>query len=167
VAAWFTVIITVEVPALQGPAPSGSLVVNVSVTEPLAMEGVYVDVSEFTFEKLPVGALQVEVVALPPMLPAKVIVPPAQTVCTAPALAVAAWFTVIITVEIPALQGPAPSGSLVVNVRVTEPLAIEGVYVDVSEFAFEKLPVGALQVEVVALPPMLPAKVIVPPAQTV
>ncbi len=36
----FTVITTVDVAAVQGPAPSGSLVVKVSVTLPLAIVGV-------------------------------------------------------------------------------------------------------------------------------
>ena len=36
-------------------------------------------------------------------------------------------FTVITTVEIAAVHGPAPSGSFVVNVRVTFPLVILGV----------------------------------------
>ena len=35
-----TVISTVEVAAVQGPAPSGSLVVKVNVTVPLVMLGV-------------------------------------------------------------------------------------------------------------------------------
>ena len=36
----FTVIIKFDVVALQGPAPSGSFVVSVNVTVPLAMLGV-------------------------------------------------------------------------------------------------------------------------------
>src|SRR5688572_21989469 len=167
VGAWLTVITTVEVTAVHGPAPSGSLVANVSVTVPLAMLGVYVDVSELALENVPLGADRSEEVALPPIIPASVIVPPAQTVCTAPAFAVGAWLTVITTVEVAAVHGPAPSGSLVVKVSVTVPLAILGVYVDVSELALENVPLGADQVEEVALPPIVPASVIVPPAQTV
>ena len=73
-------------------------------------------------EKVPLGAVQVELVALPPILPAKVIVPPAHTVCTVPALAVAAGLTVIVLVALTAVQGPA--GSLVVNVNVTVPVKL-------------------------------------------
>ena len=78
---------------------------------------------------------------------------------------IGAELTVIITVEVAA--GHAALGLLVVNVKVTVPLAILGVYVDVREAVLEKVPLGALQVDVVALPPMVPAKVIVPPAHTV
>ena len=80
---------------------------------------------EFTLEKFPLGALHVEVVALPPMLPAKVIVPPAHTLCGFPAFAVAAAFTVITTVEV--ATGHGPDGSSVVKVSVTVPFEMEGV----------------------------------------
>ena len=66
-------------------------------------------------------------VALPPTEPANVIVPPAQTVWALPDVAVAAWFTVMVTVDVAATQGPAPSGSFDVNVSTTVPLAMEGV----------------------------------------
>ena len=125
------------------------------------------DVSELAFEKIPLGALHVELIALPPMEPAKVMVPPAHTVCGVPAFAVAAGLAVISTVEVAGKQGPAPSGSFVVKVSVTVPLPILGVYVDVNEFTFEKVPLRALHVELVALPPIVPAKEMVPPAQTV
>ena len=41
-------------------------------------------------ENVPLGALHVALVALPPILPAKVTVPPAHTLWAVPALAVAA-----------------------------------------------------------------------------
>ena len=85
------------------------------------------DVKEDALENVPLGAVHVEVVALPPLVPANVIVPPEQTVCGAPALAVAAGFTVITTVEVAAVHGPAPSGSFVVKVSVTVPVVIDGV----------------------------------------
>ena len=77
--------------------------------------------------KLPEAALQVPVVTLPPIVPARLIVPPAHTVWAVPALAVAAWFTVIVTVDVAATHGPLPSGSFVVKVSITVPLEIEGV----------------------------------------
>ena len=128
------------------------------------------DVSEFTSEKFPLGALHVEVVAPPPTLPAKVIVPPVQVVCGFPAFAVGGFaheqlFTVITTVEV--ATGHGPEGSLVVRVSVTVPFEMDGVYVEVREFTLEKFPLSALHVEVIALPPMLPARVTDPPAQTV
>ena len=123
----FTVITTVETAAAHGPAPSGSLVVKVNVTFPLVIVGLNVDVSEAAFENVPLGAVQVELAALPPMLPDKVTVPPAHIVCPEPAFAVAARFTVTVMVEVVAEQGPAPSGSLVVKVNVTEPLVMLGV----------------------------------------
>ena len=117
--------------------------------------------------KLPLGALQVELTALPPMLPPKFTVPPSQIVCGNPALAIGARFTVTTTLLVAATQGPAPSGSFEAKFKVTVPDAIDGVYVEVNELMFEKLPVPDVHVELVALPPMLPAKVIVPPPQTV
>ena len=106
-------------------------------------------------------------VAPPPNEPDRVAVEPEQIVWFGPALTVAIGFTMITTVEVAAEQGPVPSGSLVVNVNVTVPLAILGVYVEVSEVALENEPLGADQVELVALPPMLPASVIELPAHTV
>jgi hypothetical protein len=45
-------------------------------------------------------------------------------------LAVAAGFIVIVLIAVTAVQGPAPSGSLVVNVNVTVPVKLAaGVYV--------------------------------------
>ena len=86
------------------------------------------DVKEDAFEKVPLGALHVELVALPPIAPLNVIVPPAHTVCAEPALAVAAGFTVITTVDVAGVHGPpAPSGSFVVKVSVTVPVVIDGV----------------------------------------
>jgi hypothetical protein len=122
-----TVMTTVETAAMQGPAPSGSLVVSVRVTVPLLMLGVYVEVRELELENDPLGALHVALVALPPTAPDRVTEFPEQTFCGEPAFAVAGASTVMTTVEIATLQGPAPSGSLVVSVRVTVPLAILGV----------------------------------------
>jgi len=73
-------------------------------------------------ENVPLAALQVEVVALPPMLPARVTLPPAHTVWGVPALAVASGLTVIITVLVTGAQEPD-----VVSVNVTVPLVILGV----------------------------------------
>jgi hypothetical protein len=90
---------------------------------------------------------------------------PEQIAATAAKVGVTLGLTFIVTVDVAA--GHAPAGSFVVSVKITEPVIIVGVYVDVNEAAFEKVPLGAVQVEVVALPPMVPANVIVPPAQTV
>ena len=49
-------------------------------------------------ENDPLGALHVEFVALPPIVPAKFTDPPVHIVCGVPAFAVAAALTVIITV---------------------------------------------------------------------
>ena len=71
----------VEETAGQGPVPSGSLVVNVSVTTLPDMLGVYVDVSELILENVPLGADHEALVALPPNpAPERVTVPPSQTV---------------------------------------------------------------------------------------
>jgi hypothetical protein len=50
---------------------------------------------------------------------------------------------------------------------VTVPFGILGVYVDVNELGFENVPLGAVHIALVALPPILPAKVTVPPAHMV
>ena len=92
-----TVITTVEVVKVQGPPASGSIE-SVNVIVPLVMEGVQVDVKEFTFEKLPDGADHVPVVAPPVIVPASVTKPPAQMVCVEPALTTAAGFTVTKTI---------------------------------------------------------------------
>ena len=68
---------------------------------------------------VPAPPLHVALVAEPPKDPANVTVEPLQMVCAGPALAVAAWLIVIVTVEVAAGQGP--TGSLVVNVKVTVP----------------------------------------------
>src|SRR5688572_33507591 len=116
---------TVEVAAGQGPA--GSFVVKVSVTVPLAILGVYVDVSELALENVPLGADQIEEVALPPIVPASVIVPPAQTVCTAPAFPVGAWLTVNTLFELASHLFPSTIVSLDVHVGLIVLLVILGV----------------------------------------
>ena len=69
-------------------------------------------------EYVPAPPLQVALVADPPKDPAKVTVEPLQIVCAGPALAVAAWLIVIVTVLETTGQGPE---GLVVNVNVTVP----------------------------------------------
>ena len=73
------------------------------------------------FEKVPLGADQVAVLAEPPMLPANVTELPAQIRCGAPAFTVAGELSEITAVLVAGTQGPGPSGSLVVRVNVTEP----------------------------------------------
>ena len=110
-----------------------------------------------------------EEVALPPITPASVYVPPAQIVAAEPAVAVAAGLIVNTIVLVTKPQGPA--GSLVVKVNVTEPAAIsaaDGVYTAVAEVAELKVPVPeVVHVKLAALPPIEPAKVYVLPAQIV
>ena len=53
-----------------------------------------------TFEKIPLGALQVELVAAPLLVPANVMVPPAHTPCAGPAYTKAAWPTVTIVLVV-------------------------------------------------------------------
>ena len=75
--------------------------------------------SELAFEKLPLGADQVALVALPLIVPAKLTEPPAQTLCGVPALTIALGFIVIVLVSLTAVH--APAGSLVVRVSITVP----------------------------------------------
>src|SRR4030095_6502747 len=163
----FTVITTVDVTA--GHGPGGSLVVRVRVTVPLRTLGVYVEISEFGFENVPLGAVQVPVVAPPPTEPLKLIVPPAHTGCGLPALAVATGLIVIVTVDNTAGHGPV--GSSVVKVNVTNPAATSaalGVYTASGLLAFGlKDPVPPVHVDVVAPPPILPPNATEEPAHIV
>ena len=69
--------------------------VSVNVTDPFVMLGVYVEVSELALEKVPLGAVHVELVALPPIEPFNVTALPAQIGGGAvPAFAVAAGLIV-------------------------------------------------------------------------
>ena len=88
--------------------------------------------------------------------------PPWQTVCAEPALAVGVGFAVMTTVEVTSGQGPDA-----VKVSVTVPVVMVGVYVEVTELGFEKDPVEADQVELVALPPILPERFTIVPEHTV
>ena len=76
--------------------------------------------SELASENVPLGAVHVELVALPPIDPANVTGPPAHTVWAVPAFAVAAGLTVIVLVALTEIHGPA--GSSVVKVKVTVPV---------------------------------------------
>ena len=66
--------------------------------------------------------LHSKVVALPPITPARVKVLPAQMVELTPALAVAIGLMVKVIEEVAVVQGPSPSGSLVVMVKITDPV---------------------------------------------
>ena len=70
------------------------------------------ETGELTSEKLPLGALQVELVAPPPILPVKVTVDPEQMACGPPALTVGARLIVSVIEALIAPHGPA--GSLLV-----------------------------------------------------
>jgi hypothetical protein len=95
-----TVITTVEVTTVQGPPASGSIELRVKVTVPVVMEGVYVDVKELAFEKLPDGADHIPVLAPPEIEPVSVTEPPEQTGCADPALTTAAGLTVTTTLAV-------------------------------------------------------------------
>ena len=98
-------IVTVSLTAPHGPL--GSSVVKVSITVPLVTAGVYVDVNEFIFEKLPLGALHVPLVAPPPTDPLNVILPPEQTSRFEPASTVAAGLTTMVPVCDACTQAPS------------------------------------------------------------
>jgi hypothetical protein len=108
----------------------------------------------------PVLELHDPEVALPLMLPLRIIASELQTVKLVPASTIASGLTVIITVSEAGPQGP--EGLLVVKVNVTVPEVIAGVYVAFRSDVLEKLPLGALQVADEALPPIDPFRSIVP-----
>ena len=98
--------------------------VRLSTTEPLVIEGVYVDVKDVLFEKVPLGALHVALVAPPPILPDKIILPPSQIVCVAPAFTVADGLTVIVNVF--GDPGQLATGTPPVKVGVTVTVEVMG-----------------------------------------
>lgn len=115
----------ITLPDTAGHGPGGSLVVNVSVTEPAATSsgvGVYTAFRAFAFGvKLPAPPLHAAPVALPPIDPARVTEAPPQMVCAGPAFAVAAALMVMVTLLVAATHGR--TGALVVRVKVTVPAA--------------------------------------------
>lgn len=122
--------------AVQGPTPSGSLVVkkNGSTTPFVSSDGlglyraVEIDVALLIVPP-PVGTDQVTELAEPPKLIVaspllRFIGFPAQKVLSTPALTVALRLIVTITTSEATRHGPAPSGSFVVSRRVTARAAI-------------------------------------------
>jgi hypothetical protein len=78
--------------------------------------------------KVPVPlVLQVPEVAEPPNDPANVALLFEHIVWFGPAEIVAAGFTVMVIDDVAGVQGPAPSGSLEVKVRITVPVVMDGV----------------------------------------
>lgn len=145
--------------------PAGSSVVNVSVTEPAvisAAEGVYIAVAEFALLNEPdPEVVQVKLVALPPIEPARVYVPVLHIDASLPAFAVAVGLKDNIIESLTEPQGPF--GSLVVNVRVTEPALIsfaDGVYTAVADVVLLNVPdPEVVQVKLVAPPEIAPDNV--------
>ena len=113
--------------------PAGSSVVKVRVTKPLAKsatDGVYVAVKELISSKAPVPLeLQLAELAVPPNEPFRPIEAFEHTVASEFASTVAGDSNVKVTSSDNAIQGPA--GSSVVSVNVIDPTAISaevGVY---------------------------------------
>jgi hypothetical protein len=98
----------------------------------------------FGSEKVPLGAVQVALVAPPLMAPDSVTEFPEQTVWDVPAFTTASGFMVITTVDATVVHGPDPSGSAAVNVNVTAPAEMSaalGLYTASSlDDVGEKLP---------------------------
>jgi len=139
---------TVTLSDTAGHGPGGSLVVNVNVAVPVAIEGVNVDVRLLGFPKVPLGLLQVAEVAPPPITPLRLMELPPHMLVAAPASTVAAGFTVIVTFDVTVLQ--AALGFVATMVNVTLP-GTAAVYWGFSPGLLVKLPLGALQVKSVAV----------------
>lgn len=88
--------VTVELTLGQGD-PGTESVVRVSTTVPLVMFGVYVELSALGLLNVPLEALQVALVAEPPIVPARVIGLFEHAVCAGPAFAVGLVSTVMNT----------------------------------------------------------------------
>lgn len=71
---------------------------------------------------MPLGALHVALVAAPLIVPARLTLPPAQTVCALPAFTTALGFIVIVLVSLTAVQGAPGSSVLRVSITVPEKL---------------------------------------------
>ena len=116
----FIVIITDEDVEEQGPAPSGSLVLRVSVTVPAVISaalGVYTAFNVFRFGvKVPFPPVQFPKVAAPPMVPFNATVLPAQICLLLPALALTPGLTVTVTLNGVPVQLPATGVTLYVTV---------------------------------------------------
>ena len=97
-------------------------------------------------EKTPPDAVQVALVALPPMLPASVMVPPAQVVWATPAFAVAFWFMVMAAVLLRLMALAQEPDARLVMVTVVRPLF--------SKAEVVKLPVPAAAIVIVAVLPI-------------
>ena len=162
-----TVILTVDVAATQGDIP---VVVRVKTATPENTAGgaqVAVNVFAFGVKVPPAGVLHVPPVADPPTLPAKTTEPPWHIVWGGPAFEVGVVFTVIVTIEVTAVQVPVP---VAVNVRIAEPVNAPGgvqVAVKVLASGVNVPPAGVLHVPPVAVPPTLPARTAEPPWQIV
>ena len=122
----FTVITIESAAAAHGPAPSGSLVVIVSVAVPLVMSfapGVYSALGSAALSNVP-SPFVVHVIddAPPPKAPASVYVDPSQIVVSTSALTVAS--VLIVSVMLSVAAGHGPGGSSVVMVSVTVPLVM-------------------------------------------
>ncbi len=119
VAGSFTVSVAVFDTAAQGPAASGSFVVQVRLMVPgVALAGVKVVVALVVLAKVPAPGV---VLHTPAPLPVEVMLtaPFPQVVYGPPALAVAAGLMVMAVLAVAGVHGPGPSGSMVVHVTVT------------------------------------------------
>lgn len=112
--------------------------------------------------KVPAPPLQVPDDAEPATAPFRFTVPLAHITWSAPALTVAKELIVMVILSEAGTQGPAPSGSFVVSVKVTVPAVISpalGVYTGFKVvLPGAKIPVPPLQVTDVAEPPIVPFK---------
>ena len=128
---------------MQGPAPSGSVVVHVSVIGELAesfVPGVYVVIALFVGAKVPL--LEEDHVPAAFVVALKASVALLQRLEVAVSEAVAGGYTVNVELALTAGHGPVPSGSAVVQVNVM-----------VCEVEL----LGVNEVEVFALFPNVPA----------
>ena len=147
--------------------------VMVSVTLPEVMsaaDGVYTALTSVALLKVPVPeVVHVDEVALPPRLPASVKVVPEHMDASTPAFTVAPGLIVSNTASLTA--GHIPAGLSVVKVKVIDPAEMsdaEGVYKGFKVVASSNVPVPlVVHNDDVALPPIIPDKVIVLPLQMI
>ena len=92
--------VTIEIITWSLTEGHGPFVDNVSTIDPEVIDGVYVEVKLDTLLNVPEAALQVALVAEPPIIPFKLTIPPTQTEVLFPASMVGVSFTITVIVAV-------------------------------------------------------------------
>ena len=122
--------VTIEIVTWSFTEGQGPFAVKVSVIDPEVIEGVYVEVKLDAILNVPDAAVQVALVAEPPIIPFRLTLPPTQIVALFPASTAGVSFTVTVIVVVVA---HCPAVGVNVYVVVAK-LLMEGAHVPVIPF---------------------------------